>query len=90
MPTEVTLQTALAFQHCMVNIKFFSQGGEAAGPNLNGITNTVAPEGVSMTPQQGWKQETLHPVPSCTEVPPSLYEELKLGQDGVGFKRLKP
>uniref|UniRef100_T1HB70 Uncharacterized protein n=1 Tax=Rhodnius prolixus TaxID=13249 RepID=T1HB70_RHOPR len=39
--------------------------------------------------QSGWKQEQLH-VPSSTEVPPSIYEELKLGQDGAGFKRLKP
>lgn len=38
---------------------------------------------------QGWKHESLH-VPAATEVPPSLYEELKLGQDGAGFKRLKP
>ncbi|XP_066906093.1 Ig-like and fibronectin type-III domain-containing protein 1 [Halyomorpha halys] len=37
----------------------------------------------------GWKHEQLH-VPSSTEVAPSIYEELKLGQDGVGFKRLKP
>ncbi|XP_014259678.1 Ig-like and fibronectin type-III domain-containing protein 1 isoform X2 [Cimex lectularius] len=37
----------------------------------------------------GWKQEQLH-VPASTEVPPSIYEELKLGQDGAGFKRLKP
>uniref|UniRef100_A0A0K8SXU6 Ig-like and fibronectin type-III domain-containing protein C25G4.10 n=1 Tax=Lygus hesperus TaxID=30085 RepID=A0A0K8SXU6_LYGHE len=36
-----------------------------------------------------WKQEQLH-VPASTEVAPSIYEELKLGQDGAGFKRLKP
>ncbi|XP_075234927.1 Ig-like and fibronectin type-III domain-containing protein 1 [Lycorma delicatula] len=39
--------------------------------------------------QPGWKHEQLH-VPASTEVAPSLYEELKLGHDGVGFKRLKP
>lgn len=37
----------------------------------------------------GWKHEPLH-VPAQTEVAPSLYEELKLGHDGAGFKRLKP
>ncbi|XP_039279825.1 Ig-like and fibronectin type-III domain-containing protein 2 [Nilaparvata lugens] len=47
--------------------------------------------GTSTQHQQpaGWKHEPLH-VPASTEVPPSLYEELKLGHDGVGFKRLKP
>ncbi|XP_046405305.1 Ig-like and fibronectin type-III domain-containing protein 1 isoform X1 [Ischnura elegans] len=45
--------------------------------------------------QQGWKQEILH-VPAqsthsaASEVAPSLYEELKLGHDGAGFRRLKP
>ncbi|KAG8287269.1 hypothetical protein J6590_042606 [Homalodisca vitripennis] len=48
----------------------------------NGIGN-------STTSHAGWKHEPLH-VPSQTEVAPSLYEELKLGQDGAGFKRLKP
>lgn len=38
---------------------------------------------------QGWKNEALH-VPAQQEVNPTLYEELKLGQDGAGFKRLKP
>ncbi|XP_045478484.1 Ig-like and fibronectin type-III domain-containing protein 2 [Harmonia axyridis] len=37
----------------------------------------------------GWKNEQLH-VPQSQEVNPTLYEELKLGQDGAGFKRLKP
>ncbi len=43
-----------------------------------------------------WRQERLQTpavdqnsvVPMATEVNPSLYEELKLGQEGVGFKRL--
>ena len=42
-----------------------------------------------------WRQERLqtpavdqNSVPMATEVNPSLYEELKLGQEGVGFKRL--
>lgn len=43
-----------------------------------------------------WRQERLQTpavdqnsaVPMATEVNPSLYEELKLGHEGVGFKRL--
>lgn len=45
-----------------------------------------------------WRQEQLQPptpmehtnsvVPMATEVNPSLYEELKLGHEGAGFKRL--
>ncbi|KAL1122201.1 hypothetical protein AAG570_003606, partial [Ranatra chinensis] len=54
------------------------QSGEANG--------TASGGGMS---QGGWKHEQLH-VPSSTEMPPSIYEELKLGQDGVGFKRLRP
>ncbi|XP_034250543.1 Ig-like and fibronectin type-III domain-containing protein 1 [Thrips palmi] len=38
----------------------------------------------------GWKQESLHVPAQQQEVAPSLYEELKLGQDGAGFKKLKP
>ena len=38
----------------------------------------------------GWKQEALHVPAQQQEVAPSLYEELKLGQDGAGFKKLKP
>nr|XP_022900341.1 Ig-like and fibronectin type-III domain-containing protein 2 [Onthophagus taurus] len=48
---------------------------------VNGISSVSA--------TSGWKHEPLH-VPSSHEVNPTLYEELKLGQDGVGFKRLKP
>ncbi|XP_055693632.1 Ig-like and fibronectin type-III domain-containing protein 1 [Lutzomyia longipalpis] len=50
--------------------------------------------------EPGWRQEALQPptsttsveqnavVPMATEVNPTLYEELKLGHEGVGFKRL--
>ncbi|CAB3252923.1 unnamed protein product [Arctia plantaginis] len=59
--------------------------------NGNGITNGVA-NGVSNS--AAWRQETLNnpgtTVPTAREVDPTLYEELKLGQDGAGFKRLKP
>lgn len=58
---------------------------------------------VSLADSNGpWRQETLQPpsssttsmeqtnstVPMATEVNPSLYEELKLGHEGAGFKRL--
>lgn len=51
----------------------------------NGLANGVS----NSTPAQGWKQEPLH-VPMPSEVPPSLYEELRLGSNGAGFMRLKP
>jgi len=63
-----------------------SQGDNAVA---NGTANGVNPAGSHIQTQQGWKQETLHVPPQQTEVAPSLYEELKLGQDGAGFKRLK-
>lgn len=37
----------------------------------------------------GWHVETLHPPRQETEVAPTLYEELRLGSEGVGFRRLK-
>lgn len=63
-----------------------SQGDSALA---NGTANGVNPAGSHIQTQQGWKQETLHVPSQQTEVAPSLYEELKLGQDGAGFKRLK-
>ncbi|XP_017783380.1 PREDICTED: Ig-like and fibronectin type-III domain-containing protein 2 isoform X2 [Nicrophorus vespilloides] len=61
---------------------------QAESTNIpNGTANGIA---VSTTSGgHGWKQESLH-VPAQHEVNPTLYEELKLGQDGAGFKRLKP
>ncbi|XP_049875990.1 Ig-like and fibronectin type-III domain-containing protein 1 isoform X2 [Pectinophora gossypiella] len=57
-----------------------ANGGSAI---TNGVSNSTA-----------WRQETLQPssasIPAAREVDPTLYEELKLGQDGAGFKRLKP
>lgn len=55
-----------------------------ANSNSNGVTVTNSVRG------QGWKNEALHVPPTQQEVNPTLYEELKLGQDGAGFKRLKP
>ncbi|XP_030759730.1 Ig-like and fibronectin type-III domain-containing protein 1 isoform X2 [Sitophilus oryzae] len=65
-----------------------SNGQESTTSSLNGSANGSI--SVSSTSGgQGWKNEQLH-VPATQEVNPTLYEELKLGQDGAGFKRLKP
>ncbi|KAB0793035.1 hypothetical protein PPYR_12655 [Photinus pyralis] len=61
--------------------------GQSESSMSNGTANGIAVS--SSSGGQGWKQEPLH-VPLSQEVNPTLYEELKLGQDGVGFKRLKP
>ncbi|XP_045774641.1 Ig-like and fibronectin type-III domain-containing protein 2 isoform X1 [Maniola jurtina] len=60
--------------------------GNIVANGENGIAN-----GVSNS--NAWRQETQNPgttIPPAREVDPSLYEELKLGHDGAGFKRLKP
>lgn len=61
--------------------------GQSESTISNGTANGIAVS--TSSGGQGWKQEALH-VPASTEVNPTLYEELKLGQDGAGFKRLKP
>jgi hypothetical protein len=63
------------------------QGQGEAATVSNGAANGISVSSASGV--QGWKNEALH-VPAATEVNPTLYEELKLGQDGAGFKRLKP
>lgn len=63
------------------------QGQTDSAPIPNGTANGIAVS--SASGGQGWKNEALH-VPAQQEVNPTLYEELKLGQDGAGFKRLKP
>lgn len=73
----------------VLNLKhfFFVQGSATipAENRSNGI-----PNGVSSS--VAWRQETLQAggASAAREVDPTLYEELKLGQDGAGFKRLKP
>lgn len=52
---------------------------------MNNATRSVGVASVSAG--TGWRPEALQ-VPQ--EVNPTLYEELKLGHDGAGFKRLKP
>lgn len=37
----------------------------------------------------GWKQESLHANTTATEVAPTVYEELRLGAEGAGFKRFR-
>ncbi|KAK4873942.1 hypothetical protein RN001_013302 [Aquatica leii] len=61
--------------------------GQSESIMSNGVANGIAVS--TSSGGQGWKQEPLH-VPPSQEVNPTLYEELKLGQDGAGFKRLKP
>ncbi|KAJ0174849.1 hypothetical protein K1T71_009957 [Dendrolimus kikuchii] len=60
-----------------------ANGGAANGGTTNGVSNSTA-----------WRQETQQnpstATPNAREVDPTLYEELKLGHDGAGFKRLKP
>ncbi|KAJ8984657.1 hypothetical protein NQ317_015748 [Molorchus minor] len=63
------------------------QGQSDSSTVPNGTANGIAVS--SASGGQGWKNEALH-VPAQHEVNPTLYEELKLGQDGAGFKRLKP
>lgn len=57
--------------------------------NMDHIQSSDGSGSGGQSQQADWKNEQLQ-VPSSTEVAPSIYEELKLGQDGVGFKRLKP
>uniref|UniRef100_A0A2A4JC09 Fibronectin type-III domain-containing protein n=1 Tax=Heliothis virescens TaxID=7102 RepID=A0A2A4JC09_HELVI len=70
--------------------------GTILNGNANGSngTNGVAPIPNGVSNSSAWRQETLNnpgtTVPTAREVDPTLYEELKLGQDGAGFKRLKP
>ncbi|XP_026741674.1 Ig-like and fibronectin type-III domain-containing protein 2 isoform X2 [Trichoplusia ni] len=65
--------------------------GTANGANG---TNGVAPIANGVSNSSAWRQETLNnpgtTIPTAREVDPTLYEELKLGHDGAGFKRLKP
>ncbi|KAL0821463.1 hypothetical protein ABMA28_004934 [Loxostege sticticalis] len=66
--------------------------GTLPNGSANGGNGITVPNGVSNS--AAWRQETLQnpstTVPTAREVDPTLYEELKLGQDGAGFKRLKP
>ncbi|CAH0563601.1 unnamed protein product [Brassicogethes aeneus] len=75
------------------NETLISNNGTSATAATNGNTALVG-GGISVSSASGggvgWKNEALHVPAACSEVNPTLYEELKLGQDGAGFKRLKP
>lgn len=58
--------------------------------NGDGPSNGSVPSVSNGLTGNGWHSETLHPPRPETEVPPTLYEELRLGTEGVGFRRLKP
>lgn len=56
---------------------------------MNG-NGSVVPSVSNGVIANGWHTETLHTPRPETEVPPTLYEELRLGSEGAGFRRLKP
>lgn len=66
--------------------------GSAGGGGLSTLSGTggAGNGSAGASGGVGWKQESLHVPAQQQEVAPSLYEELKLGQDGAGFKKLKP
>lgn len=76
-----------------VNMEHMQVNSNQTDSNTSTTANgSAASNGLAVSSSsggRGWKQESLH-VPASTEVNPTLYEELKLGQDGAGFKRLKP
>lgn len=75
------------------NPPFRGRANQSANDTLQIIQNEVGIDNNETLPTSAspaWKQETLQAAaPAATEVGPSLYEELRLGSDGVGFKRLK-
>lgn len=71
----------------MVKKKHFQVQSDSPAVANGSVSNGIAVSSASGGP--GWKNEAFH-VPAQQEVNPTLYEELKLGQDGAGFKRLKP
>lgn len=88
------------------NLRLKAQGGVAfenpsylREPNPDNAVNGTVPNGTSgenglangISNSAAWRQETQNPTTTGPrEVDPTLYEELKLGHDGAGFKRLKP
>lgn len=70
------------------NPPFRNRTSQPQNDTLQIIQNEIGNEASEVTPSAGWKQEILQ-APPTTEVNPTLYEELRLGTDGAGFKRLK-
>ncbi|XP_068617615.1 Ig-like and fibronectin type-III domain-containing protein 2 [Battus philenor] len=97
------LAAALYYRH-RKNLRLKSQGGVAfenpsylRETNTDTVVNGTLPNGNAtngissgVSNSSAWRQETLQNPSTAREVEPTLYEELKLGQDGAGFKRLKP
>lgn len=70
------------------------KGGQLNGTSSmsSGASSNGGPANGSVSNSSAWRSETLHnqsTIPAAQEVDPSFYEELKLGHDGAGFKRLK-
>ncbi|XP_041982407.1 Ig-like and fibronectin type-III domain-containing protein 1 isoform X2 [Aricia agestis] len=99
--SAILLAAGLYYRHRKL-LKLKAQGGVAfenpsylREPNPetpgNGTLPNGAANGNGVSNSAAWRQEIQ---PGTTmpqrEVDPTLYEELKLGQDGAGFKRLKP
>ncbi|XP_077284865.1 Ig-like and fibronectin type-III domain-containing protein 2 isoform X2 [Arctopsyche grandis] len=61
--------------------------GNHQNPSDATVNNSRSMGVASVSAGTGWRPEALQ---FPQEVNPTLYEELKLGQDGAGFKRLKP
>lgn len=57
--------------------------------NGTAVTVPSVSNGVPPTTANGWHTEVLHPPRTETEVSPTLYEELRLGSEGAGFRRLR-
>ncbi len=71
------------------NPPFRSKTNQPSNDTLQIIQNEIGNEiSDGVTQSEGWKQEILQVAPA-TEVNPTIYEELRLGTDGAGFKRLK-
>ncbi len=61
-------------------------GDGPSNGSLSSVSNGITANGITAN---GWHNEQLHPPRTETEVAPTLYEELRLGSENVGFRRLK-
>ncbi|XP_072944512.1 Ig-like and fibronectin type-III domain-containing protein 2 [Epargyreus clarus] len=101
----ILLAAGLYYRH-RKNLRLKAQGGVAfenpsylREPNPDTVINGTVPNGAAngaplangISSSAAWRHETLNTAAAPhREVDPTLYEELKLGHDGAGFKRLKP
>lgn len=72
------------------NPPFRGRNSQPPNDTLQIIQNEIGNDATNetATPTPVWRQEVLQAAPA-TETNPTLYEELRLGTDGAGFKRLK-